>query len=173
MKILPNEYICRKKNLIKKQYDVLEVSNSFEKCKIYLSFKILNETKEEVWVKDWDCIEIPMADRLQYCGFDKYNKDIYDKKPWLTMFLPKDAKRKHFKVIKDLITGASIDQLNIIYSDINYQIATTSRALLKSMYVYYLRVKIEILNEFKHRDFKIPKFKDRIGYYFYPMLAKF
>ncbi|MGV1105831.1 hypothetical protein [Clostridium perfringens] len=63
--IKPHGKVCESKNLIDgKAYKVLSITNEFGECEVDLSFKVINEYGEEVWVDDWDCEEIPRVKRF-------------------------------------------------------------------------------------------------------------
>lgn len=58
MKIIPNENICDENNLTpQKQYEVLDVDNDMPGTPDEY-YKITNDIGKEIWIDDWDCIEV-------------------------------------------------------------------------------------------------------------------
>lgn len=58
MKIIPNENICDENNLTpQKQYEVLDIDNDMPGTPDEY-YKIINDIGKEIWIDDWDCIEV-------------------------------------------------------------------------------------------------------------------
>ena len=58
VKIIPNENICDENNLTpQKQYEVLDIDNDMPGTPDEY-YKIINDIGKEIWIDDWDCIEV-------------------------------------------------------------------------------------------------------------------